>query len=52
MREFNIDDPSVEDVDKALVVFDVLVDAWNIEVCLCTERQLLQGEEMLEDEST
>ena len=51
VRELDVNDPSVEDVDKALVVLDILVDPRDVEVGLRAEGQLLQREKMLKDEA-
>ena len=34
------------------MIFNVLIDSWNVEVSLSTERQLLKREEVFKDETT
>ena len=49
--KLNIDDSGVEDVNEVFVLVDILIDAVNVEVLVHLLGELLEGEEMLEDDT-
>ena len=51
LRELNINDSRVEDVDEVLVLVDVFVDSVDIEVLMGVPRKLLQREKVLKNDS-
>ena len=51
LRELNINDSRVEDVDEVLVLVDVFVNSVDIEVLVGVPRKLLQREKVLKNDS-
>ena len=51
LRELNINDSRVEDVDEVLVLVDVFVNSVDIEVLVGVPRELLKREKVLKNDS-